>query len=122
MNSSSGGGCWRKRVRLSVEPDVLEAPAVVDAVDHRRVALHIRIPAGPGAVVPKDRPGRVLRQLALNRPNQLLALLLVEFHRLLVDHLIELRIAVAVVVALRSASEILVQGLVRVIDTIPGEI
>src|SRR5882672_6948375 len=80
------------------------------------------MPAGPGAVVPEDRAGRVLRQLALDRPHQLLALLLIEFHRLLVDHLIELRIAVAVVVALRSTSEILVQGLVRVIDTIPGEI
>src|SRR4029077_10857831 len=110
------------RKRLLVEPNVFHAQAVINAVDHQRVTLHIGVPARPRTVVPKDRTGRVLRKFALNRPHHLLALLLVEFHRLAVHHLVELRIAVAVIVALRSASEILVQCLVRIIDTIAGQI
>src|SRR5262249_46382176 len=66
---------------------------------------HIGAPTGPGPIVPEDRPGCVFRQFAFDRPHHFLALLLVEFHRLPVDHLVELRIAVAVIVALRPASE-----------------
>ena len=60
---------------LPVEPDVFEAPAVVDAVDHHRQALDVGLPAGRGAVVKDDRPGAVLLQLAVDLPDQLLALL-----------------------------------------------
>src|SRR5438132_6360063 len=79
-----------ERVRLSVEPDILEAPAVVDAVDHRRAALHIGMPARPGAVVPEDRPGCVLGQPPFDCPHQLLALLLVGLHRFQVDQMVDL--------------------------------
>src|SRR5215472_16024631 len=112
----------RSARRLPVEPDVFHTPAVVNAVDHQRVAPHIGVPTRPGAVVPEDRPRRVFRQLAFDRPHQLLALLLVEFHRLLVDHLVELWITVAIVVALSSASEILIQSLVRVIEAVSRQI
>src|SRR5215472_3563794 len=51
----SGPFIWR----LPVEPEVLEARAVVDAVDHVGEALHLRLPAGRNAAVEDDRP-RVL--------------------------------------------------------------
>ena len=67
-------------VSLSVEPHVLHSQSVVDAVDHRGVALDIGVPAGAGTIVPEDRPGRLFRQLALDPPYQLLALDRVELH------------------------------------------
>src|SRR5215472_7264857 len=63
-----------RRHRLFVEPGVLEAPAVVIAVDHHRVALEIGLPAGCGIWVEDRRSSGVLRELALDLPNDLLAL------------------------------------------------
>src|SRR5712664_1539606 len=60
--------------RLFVEPGVFEAPAVVIAIDHHRVALEIGLPAGRRHRIEDDRPGAVLGQLALDLPHQLLAL------------------------------------------------
>ena len=60
--------------RLSFEPHVLHSQSVVDAVDHRGIALDIRVPAGAGTIVPEKRPGRLFRQFALDPPYQLLAL------------------------------------------------
>src|SRR5689334_18188738 len=40
---------------LFVEPYVFHSQPVIDAVDHRRVALDIDMPTGPGAVMPEDR-------------------------------------------------------------------
>src|SRR5262249_45105295 len=59
---------------LFIEPEVFEAPAVVDAVDHQAVPLQIGLPAGPGAIVPEDRSSRVFGQLAFDRPHELPAL------------------------------------------------
>jgi hypothetical protein len=39
-----------------------------------------------------------------------------------VDHLVELRIAVAVVIPLGTAGEILVQRLIEVIEPVPGQV
>src|SRR5438552_436970 len=74
--------CWRKDLRLPVEPNVLEAPAVVDAVDHRRQPLHLRLPAGRSDAVRDDRPRAVLLQLTVDLPYQLLAFFLIDFGRL----------------------------------------
>src|SRR5215467_756466 len=71
--------------RLLVEPEVFEAPAVVDAVDHRREPFDIMVATGRGSRVVNDRPGAVLGQPALDLPHQPLALVLVEFDRLPVD-------------------------------------
>src|SRR5438034_2188565 len=48
----SGRGCQRNR--LFVEPDIFHAPAVVDAIDHDRVALDLGAPAARAAVVVDD--------------------------------------------------------------------
>src|SRR6266853_5900325 len=78
------------REPLFVEPDVFHAPAVEDAVDHDRQPLHMRLPAGRAAVVKDDRPGAVFRQLPLDLPYQLLALLGVGLDRLPIDQLVQL--------------------------------
>src|SRR5215472_7328782 len=70
---------------LLVEPDVFHAQPVADAVDHHRVALHVRVPAGAGTAVIEDGPGDIFRQLLLDLPYQSFALFLVELHRLLID-------------------------------------
>src|SRR5689334_21768544 len=90
-----GGARWS----LPIQPDVFEAPAVVDAVDLQQDALDLRRPAGVGDVVADDRPGRVVGQLLLDLPHDLLALLDIGFGRLLVDQLVDLGILVAGVVA-----------------------
>src|SRR5215471_1773514 len=45
---------------LFVEPDVLPAIAVEDAVDHQCQPLHLRLPARSAAAVEYDRSGTVL--------------------------------------------------------------
>src|SRR6266851_6750867 len=99
---------------LFVEPYVFQPYPVVDRVHHHRVALDVGMPAGARAAVIEDRTGDVLGQLLLDLPDQLLALLLVELHRLPVDHLVELGTAVAVVVGLGIAGVELVERLIRV--------
>src|SRR5215467_4205933 len=71
----------------ALQPDLFHAHAVVDAVDHRRVALDVILPAGAGAVVVEHRPGHVLGQPPLDVPHHVLALLLIGLPRLGVDHL-----------------------------------
>src|SRR5271169_3634379 len=62
---------------LSVEPDVLHAIAVEDAVDHDRQPLDIGLPAGRVAAVKDNRPGDILGELAFDCPDQLLTPFLV---------------------------------------------
>src|SRR6202047_4566195 len=105
-----------------IEPHVFHAQPVVDRVDRHRVPLHIGAPAGTRTAVVKNRPSHVLRQLLLDLPHHFLALVLVELHRLLIDHLVELGIAIAVVIAFGAAGVILVQGLVRIIEPVADQI
>src|SRR6266568_8990852 len=86
-------------VALPIQPYILEAPAVVDAVDHHRQPFHLGLPAGRRAIVEDDRPGGVLLQFPVDLPYQLLALVLIRHRRLLVELLVELGVAVAAVVA-----------------------
>src|SRR4051812_25491168 len=85
--------------RSALQPDVFEAPVVVDAVDVQRHVLDVRPPAAGGAAVGDDRFGHLLLQLAVDLPDHLQSLLLVELARLRLEQLGHLRIAVAVVVA-----------------------
>src|SRR5467141_211059 len=96
--------CRRGGKGLFVEPDVFHAPAVEDAVDHDRQALDPGLLAGPAAAIEDDRPGVVLRQLALDRPQQPLAPVQVGLTRLLLDQLVHLGIAVAIPVDVRTAA------------------
>src|SRR5262249_52387085 len=50
----------RSTPALPIQPDVFEAPAVVDAVGLQHEALHLRCPAGVGDIVAQDRPGDVV--------------------------------------------------------------
>src|SRR5438046_1252316 len=97
------------RYRLSVEPEVLEAVAVIDAVDHRCQTLEVWLAAMRGVGVEQDRTGVVLDQLPLNFPDDLFALLGVGLGRLLVDQLVHLGIAKAGIIARRAAHIILVE-------------
>src|SRR5579885_2443239 len=91
---------------LFVEPDVLEAPAVVGAVDHDVQPLDLRPPAGRLAQVELDRPHHRLLQSAVDLPDEPFALFLIAFHRLLVDHFLDFLIAVMRIVAVRFAAVI----------------
>src|SRR4029077_20162192 len=64
--------CWA--LSSFVEPGVLDAPAVVIAVDHHRVPLEVGLPAGRRHRIEDRRMGRVLRQLASDFPHVLFAL------------------------------------------------
>jgi hypothetical protein len=75
-----------------VEPEVLEALAVVDAVDHEAKSLEMRLPADCPARQEDDGPRIVFHQPALDVPNQLLALYLIGLDRLLIDQLVDLGI------------------------------
>src|SRR5215469_2814034 len=91
------------RYRLLVEPDVLHTPAVGNAVDHDRQPFHIGLPAAATSIVKDDRAGTVLGELPFDFPNQSSARLLIGLSRLLIDQLVDLRIAVAVVVQISAA-------------------
>src|SRR6516164_6013781 len=93
---------------LFVEPNVLEAPAVVVSIDHHCVPLELGLPASSRAGIEDDRPRGILRQSPFDLPNQLLAFFIVGLHRLLVDQFVDLGIAITGVVTLGAAHEILV--------------
>src|SRR6516165_2110648 len=98
------------RKRLLVEPDVFHPVAVVDAVDHGRQPLDIGLRAGPAARIKDDRPGALLGQPPFDLPHQLLALCPVGLGGLLVDQVVDLRIAVAGIVPYRPAHVARVEG------------
>src|SRR5215471_18748164 len=101
---------------LAVEPQIFETPAVVDAVDHDRQALDVRLPAARRLIVKDDWPGAILLQFAVDRPHQFFPLLGVGLHRLPRELFFELGIAIPGDVPLRSAGIVLEQLLIRVVD------
>src|SRR5439155_2315267 len=117
-----GLGCGLPGARLFIQPRLLETPAVKDAVDLGRDPVHPRVMAGGEVVAPDDRAGGVLGQLLVDLPDQLLALLLVRFDRLLLVHLFEFGVAIVGVVALRTARVMLEEIGVRVVDPAAGQI
>src|SRR4051812_9890077 len=101
---------------LPLEPEVLVSVAVVDAVHHYGHAFDPRMPAGRLSWVKDDRAGHVLDQFALDLPDDFLALLGIGLHRLLVDELVDVRVAVPGIIALCPADIILVELLVGIVD------
>ena len=63
-----------------------------------------------------------LAQLPFDVPHQGFALVLVGLHRLPVDHLVDLGIAVFIVVPLGTARVVFIEILVRVVDAVTGEV
>src|SRR5262249_11995904 len=129
-----GGATFPARLRRScsrspanadaspVEPHVFHAQPVVDRVDEHRVALDVGTPAGAGDAVIENRTGDVLGHFLLDLPDQLPAFLLVAFHRLPVDQLVELGAAIAVVVALGVTGVVLVERLVRLVEAVADQV
>src|SRR5262245_62682415 len=101
----------------TIEPDILHAPAIIDAVDHDGDVLHLGSPAGAAAHVVDHRSHRVLGQLAIDFPGDLLALLLVRLGRLPGDQRIDLLVAV-VHVGARTAGVVLGVILIRIVDAV----
>src|SRR6202047_1676113 len=120
-NHSTTSGNPRKPV-LVVEPEVFVAVAVVNAVDHNGQALHLRMPASRATRVKDDRTGIVLRQSPFDFPYQLLAFFLVGLHRLSIDQLVDLRIAVAGIIPFGATHVVLVKLLVGVVDAALGDV
>src|SRR5580704_9666202 len=99
----------KKGPQLTVEPGVFETPAIVIAVDHHRVPLEIRLPAGGRDGIEDRRPRTVLRQLPFDLPHGLLALLDIGLRRLPLDQRVDLLATITGVVALGAAHEVLVE-------------
>src|SRR6516162_1133898 len=107
---------------LFVDPDVFHTKIVDDAVDHHRPTLYLRLPTIREPIVKDDRPRTVLRQFPFDLPHQLLAFSFVAFHGLLVEHLFELGIAIAGVVACGTAGVIFIKLLVGIVDAAAGQV
>ena len=95
--SDSTEGKWH---RLPVEPHILEAPAVEDAVDDKVETLHARPPARRDTGIEDDRARGVARQPALDLPHQLPPLLGVGLGRLPVDQRVDFLVTEPRVVAI----------------------
>src|SRR5271165_2100674 len=87
-----------------VEPDVFHAPAAEDVVHHDCQPLDIWLLAGPARGVEDNWPDAVLRQFALDCPQQLLAPPDIALVRLLFDQLVHLGIAITVPVQVRATA------------------
>src|SRR6516162_2421281 len=108
--------------RLLIQPNVLEAPAVERAVHHDGHVLDIGSPAGRTPGIEDNRPRLVLGQFALDCPYQLLPALPVGLHRLLLDQLIDFRIAVVVPIEARSTSVVQIEDRIGVLSAdLPAE-
>src|SRR5580692_6433945 len=70
---------------LFIEPNILHAPAVEQAVDHDCQSLQLGLPAGREAIVVEDRSSTILLQFLVDFPNEMPALLLISLHRLLIE-------------------------------------
>src|SRR5262245_65624036 len=105
------------RPASTLEPDILHAPAIVDAIDHDRHVLHLGSPAGAAAHVVDHRSHGILGQLAIDFPGDLLALLLIRLGRLPGDQRIDLLVAV-VHVGARAAGVVLGIVLIWIVDAV----
>src|SRR6202040_431380 len=72
------------------------------------------VAARRAAAVIDDRPGTVLRQLPFDLPYELLPILLVGFHRLLVDQFIHVRTAISTIVHFRTTRVVPVEIIVGI--------
>src|SRR3954467_13419509 len=77
-----------------IQPDVLEAGVVVDAVVVHRKTLDVRLPAGSAPVVLDDRARRVIDQQLLSIPHRSSALVAVGLPGLREAQPVDFRIAI----------------------------
>src|SRR6516165_2357707 len=108
--------------RLFIEPDVLEARAVVDAVDHADQILDVGSPAGDAGHIQDVRARILFDQLPLDLPNQLPPLVGVGFPRLPLDQLVNRLVAISGVIAHRAKAVIFVELIIRIIDLALGDV
>src|SRR5262245_18756811 len=83
---------------LLIQPDVVKPPVGVDIVLLENEILDVRMPTQSGNGLVDDRPGDILGKFLLHRPYELLARRKIGLLRLLIDHLIDLGVAVSAVV------------------------
>src|SRR5262249_40583886 len=81
---------------LFIEPDVLSAIAVEDAIDHECQPFDRGLPTRSTAGIKDDRPGCIFGQFPLDCPKQLLASPCVGLGRLLLDQPIHFGAAITV--------------------------
>src|SRR5215813_15281252 len=112
----------KNQTRLSIEPDILETEAVVNAVDLLDITLDVGLQAGSRAVPQDHRPRAIGQKLAVDLPHDLAALVGVGLGRLHVEQLFDLGIAVTGIVALRLAGEVLVEVLIGIVDAVAGSV
>jgi len=84
--------------RLFIEPNILHAPAIEQAVNHDRQSFQLGSPAGREAVVVKNRSSTILLQFLVDFPNEISALLWIWLRRLLIEKLVDLGITIAGVI------------------------
>ena len=80
--------------------------------------LEVGLPAGGRGRIKNRWPRAVFGQLPFDFPDQAFALVVVGFHRLLIDQLVDFLAAITGVVALGAAGEVLVELLVRIVESI----
>src|SRR5262245_38188257 len=107
---------------LLVEPDVIEAPVVVNGVLVLDMTLDVRVPARRSVAMKDDRPGDVLDEDALDPPDEGPALFRVGLLRLRLEQRVDLPVAVLGEIRLRLAGKAHLQDAVRVVDAGAGEI
>src|SRR5215470_8552355 len=107
--------------KLLLPPYVLHATEVEDVVVRDHV-LHVRPHREVVEALIQGGPGRVQLELLLHRHHEGEPLRGIQLHRLLVDQLHHLLVAVEAVVARRTAGEILVEVGVRIVHPEAGEV
>src|SRR5947207_1484180 len=103
------------KASLFVEPHILHAPAVEQAVRHDRQSLQLGVPAGREAVVVQDRSSTILLQFPVDVPYETPTLLLIALHRLLIEQLVHLGITIPGVITVGPAGVILIELRVGVV-------
>src|SRR6516165_5651416 len=108
--------------RLFIEPDVLEARAVIYAVYHADQTLDVGSPAGDAGHIQDVRARILFDQLSLDLPNQLPPLVGVGFLRLPLDQLVNRLVAISGVIAQPAAFVIFIELRIGVVDLAFGDV
>ena len=100
---------------LFIQPQILEAVAIVGTVVLNRHVLDEGLPAGAGSGVEQDRPRDVLLEFFVDVPNQLLAFREIGLGRLFIEQLFQVLVAVVGIIALRPAGVIFIKCLIGIV-------
>src|SRR4029450_6018705 len=106
----------------TIQPHILESEIVILAVVVRLEVSHVRLSGIGGGAVQDHWARGILDQDALDVPDYLLALLLVELSRLRREQLVDLRIAILRVVALGIAGIIFDHISSGIVDADAGDV